>query len=331
MPVNLPVNGKNHVVPELIRIGVLTVRPATFLAPIADITDGPFRRIVRTFGGVGAVFTEMISSDAYTRNCERTLHMANFSESEHPVFFQIVGKEPERMANAAEMAEAAGADALDINMGCPSSTITRHGSGSALLKDLKLAESIVSAVRKRISIPLTIKIRSGWDSRSLVFSDFGKMAEDNGVNAIFFHGRTRKEMFRDTVHYEQIALLKSQLSIPVIGNGDITDRETLNRMLKTGCDGIMIARAAIKKPWIFAELLSNLQVSPGSLFPIMEKQFMEITDIYPEKLALHKMKTVAGWYSRSIPGGKQLRVRLSHIHTIDDMMQLIEDFKGSIS
>ena len=318
-------------VPELIRIGVLTVRPATFLAPIADITDGPFRRIVRTFGGVGAVFTEMISSDAYTRNCERTLHMANFSESEHPVFFQIVGKEPERMANAAEMAEAAGADALDINMGCPSSTITRHGSGSALLKDLKLAESIVSAVRKRISIPLTIKIRSGWDSRSLVFSDFGKMAEDNGVNAIFFHGRTRKEMFRDTVHYEQIALLKSQLSIPVIGNGDITDRETLNRMLETGCDGIMIARAAIKKPWIFAELLSNLQVSPGSLFPIMEKQFMEITDIYPEKLALHKMKTVAGWYSRSIPGGKQLRVRLSQIHKIDDMTKLIDDFKGSIS
>ncbi|MCK5879754.1 MAG: tRNA-dihydrouridine synthase family protein, partial [Holophagae bacterium] len=273
MALNSSGTGQNFPVPVSVTIGSLKVSPATFLAPIADITDGPFRRIVRAFGGVGAMFTEMISSDAYTRNCERTLHMAQFTEQEKPLFFQIVGKEPERMANAAEIAEKAGADAVDLNMGCPSSTITRHGSGSALLKDLKLAESIICAVRKRVSIPLTIKIRSGWNSQSLVFLEFGKMAEENGVDAIFFHGRTRKEMFRDTVHYEQIARLKSALSIPVIGNGDITNRETLNRMLETGCDGIMIARAAIKKPWIFAELTSGLQVSPESLLSIMEKQF----------------------------------------------------------
>lgn len=329
MGLNFSGTGQDCPIPASITIGSLKIRPATFLAPIADITDGPFRRIVRTFGDVGAVFSEMISSDAYTRDCERTLHMARFTEQEKPLFFQIVGKEPDRMAKAAEMAEAAGADALDINMGCPSSTITRHGSGSALLKDLKLAESIVAAVRKQISIPLTIKIRSGWNNNPLVFTEFGKMAETNGVNAVFFHGRTRKEMFRDSVHYDQIAHLKSVLSIPVIGNGDITDRESLGRMLETGCDGIMIARAAIKKPWIFAELASGLQVSPDSLLSIMEKQFREIADIYPEKLALHKMKTFSGWYSRSIPGGKKLRVSLNQIHSLDEMTRLIHDFRSA--
>ena len=303
--------------------------PATFLAPIADITDGPFRRIVRAFGGVGAMFTEMISSDAYTRNCERSLHMARFTEEEKPLFFQIVGKEPDRMARAAEIAETAGADAVDINMGCPSSTITRHGSGSALLKDLKLAESIISAVRRNISIPLTIKIRSGWNKESLVFPEFGKMAEENGVNGIFFHGRSRKEMFRGSIHYDQIAQLKSMLSIPVIGNGDITDNESLKRMLDTGCDGVMIARAAIKKPWIFAELISETRISPVLLLSIMEKQFLEMTGIYPEKLALHKMKIFTGWYSRSIPGGKQLRASLNRIHSIDEMTHLIHHFKSS--
>ena len=320
--------GQDCSLPAAVTIGSVTVSPATFLAPIADITDGPFRRIVREFGGVGAMFTEMISSDAYTRKCERTLHMARFTEQEKPLFFQIVGKEPDRMANAAEMAAAAGADAVDINMGCPSSTITRHGSGSALLKDLKLAELIVSAVRKRISIPLTIKIRSGWNNQSLVFPEFGKMAERNGVNVILFRGRTRKEMFRDSVHYDQIAQLKSMLSIPVIGNGDITGRESLSRMMDTGCDGIMVARAAIKKPWIFAELTSDTHVSPGFLLSIMEKQFLEMADIYPEKLALHKMKIFTGWYSRSIPGGKQLRVNLNKITSINEMTQFIHNFQS---
>ncbi|NOY23113.1 MAG: tRNA dihydrouridine synthase DusB [Acidobacteria bacterium] len=329
MALDLSNTRQNCPVPAAVAIGPLTIRPATFLAPIADITDGPFRRIVRAFGGVGAMFTEMISSDAYTRDCERTLHMARFTEQERPLFFQIVGKEPDRMADAAEMAEAAGADALDINMGCPSSTITRHGSGSALLKDLKLAESIISAVRKRISIPLTIKIRSGWNSQSLAFPEFGKMAEENGVNAIFFHGRTRKEMFRGSVHYDQIAELKSMLSIPLIGNGDITDSESMGQMLETGCDGIMIARAAIKKPWIFAELVSKLQVPPASLLSIMEKQFLEMAGLYPEKLALHKMKLFAGWYSRSIPGGKQLRINLNQMHSIDEMTRFIHDFQNS--
>ncbi|NOZ12701.1 MAG: tRNA-dihydrouridine synthase family protein [Acidobacteria bacterium] len=322
---------KQKQVPGTVKIGTLTVKPATFLAPIADITDGPFRRIVRSFGDVGAVFTEMISSDAYTRSCERTLHMAAFTEDEHPIFFQIVGKDPARMAQAAILAETAGADAVDINMGCPSSTITRHGSGSALLKDLKLAESIVSAVRKQISIPLTVKIRSGWNRDSLVFSEFGKMAEENGVNAIFFHGRTRKEMFRDTVHYEDITRLKSECSIPVIGNGDIKDRDTLEKMMDTGCDGIMIARAAIKKPWIFAELLSGFRLSPKELISIMEKQFRELTEIYPEKLALHKMKTLSGWYSRSIPGGKKLRSGLNRIHSQAELTVLLSEFKNEIS
>lgn len=314
-----------------VQIGTLNISPATFLAPIAEITDQPFRQIVRSFGGVGAMFTEMISSDAYTRECERTMDMVRFSESERPLFFQIVGKDPRRMADAAAMAQAAGADAVDINMGCPSSTITRHGSGSALLRDLKLSETIVSAVRQAISIPLTIKIRSGWNQDSLRYIDFGAMAERQGVDAIFFHGRTRAEMFSGHVHTEHIARLKSRMSIPVIGNGDIQDRESLNRMLSTKCDGIMIARAAIKKPWIFAELINGAAFSPADLVTVMRRHFSALKAVYSEKLVLHRMKTFAGWYSRSLPDGKKLRVSLSQVRTVAEMDILIDRYLEQIN
>ncbi len=312
--------------PQSVSIGALTISPASFLAPIAEITDSPFRRIVRGFGGAGAVFTEMIPSDAYTRNIERTDFMVRFAESERPVFFQIVGKDPERMVMAAEMAQEAGADALDINMGCPSSTITRHGSGSALLRNPELAERIIRAVRKVTRIPLTVKIRSGWDMNSLNYREIGAMAEDCGVDAVFFHGRTRKQMYRDTVHLDHIADLKQQLTVPVIGNGDVVDLPSLERMLDTGCDGVMIARAAIKRPWIFAELAGGEPAGPEELLQLAVKQFEECIAEYPHRLALHKMKVFIGWYSKSLPHGKQLRMQLTRIHDTEAGMSLLTEY-----
>jgi len=316
-------------IPKSVQIGSLTIAPATFLAPIAEITDSPFRKIVRGFGGIGAVFSEMIPSDAYTRNIERTDFMARFSPEERPIFFQIVGRDPERMAMAAEMAQEAGADALDINMGCPSSTITRHGSGSALLRNPELAQQIVRAVRRVTRIPMTVKIRSGWDLSSLNYRDIGAMAQDCGVDAVFFHGRTKKQMYRDSVHLDHIADLKSRLTIPVIGNGDIVDRDSLDRMLGTGCDGIMIARAAIKRPWIFAELAGLPPAGPETLLHHATVQFQECLDTYPERLALHKMKVFIGWYSRSLPGGKHLRMQLTEVHDTETAMNLLAQYAES--
>ncbi len=313
-------------VPESVQIGSLCIRPATFLAPIAEITDSPFRRIVKQFGGVGAMFTEMIPSDAYTRHIERTRFMVRHTPEEHPLIFQIVGKDPDRMARAAEMAADAGADAVDINMGCPSNTLTRHGSGAALLRDPDLARRIVQAVRQAIDTPLTIKIRSGWNDQCLVYREFGEMAQSCGVDAVFFHGRTRKQMYRDTVHYEHIADLAGHLRIPVIGNGDIVDPASLKRMLETGCNGVMIARAAIKRPWIFAELTGNPGQSPEKLAQLAWWQFQQCVQLYPEKLALHKIKLFLGWYSRSLPQGKHLRMELTHIKDSSAGLELLKRY-----
>lgn len=313
-------------IPASIQIGSLSVSPATFLAPIAEITDSPFRQMVKQFGGVGAMFTEMIPSDAYTRHIERTQFMVHHTPEEHPLIFQIVGKDPDRMAKAAEMAAAAGADAVDINMGCPSNTLTRHGSGAALLRDPDLARKIVQAVRKAIDIPLTIKIRSGWNDQSLVYREFGEMAESCGVNAVFFHGRTRKQMYRDTVHHGHIADLAGRLQIPVIGNGDIVDRPTLESMLETACDGIMIARGAIKRPWIFAELAGTETGSPEQLVQLAWWQFNQCIQLYPEKLALHKIRLFLGWYSRSLPRGKSLRMELTHIRDSSAGLDLLKRY-----
>jgi nifR3 family TIM-barrel protein len=310
---------------EKVEIGNLSISPATFLAPIAEITDITFRKVVKKFGGTGAVFTEMISSEAYTRDNEKTKFLVNHSKEESPLFFQIMGTDPERMALSAKMLQDEGADAIDVNMGCPANNVTKNGSGSALLKDLVLAKKIIQQVRKAVNIPFTIKIRSGWNDNSLVYREIGKTAQEEGVNAVFFHGRTKKQMFGDVVRYEHIKELKSLLKIPVIGNGDIRDRETLDKMLKTKCDGIMIARAAIKKPWIFQELLSGKEVDEVVLHSVIFDQFKEVKAIYPENLAVHKMRCFLGWYSKSLKKGKQLRIHLNELKSTDDVEKLLRN------
>lgn len=314
---------------EKIKIGNLTIAPATFLAPIAEITDITFRKIVKRFGGVGAVFTEMISSEAYTRDNEKTEFLVKRDKEESPLFYQIMGANPERMEMCAKKLQDNGVDAIDINMGCPASNVTKNGSGSALLVDLKLAETIIKKVRKILSIPLTIKIRSGWNDSHIVYRELGKIAEDNGVDAVFFHGRTKKQMYSGTVRYEHIEDLKSYLNIPVIGNGDIVDKETYEKMLSTGCDGVMIARSAIKKPWIFKELIDGKKVEPEILKTLIFAQFKELEEIYPENLALHKMRSFLGWYSKSLKNGKQLRLHLNNLRKISDVTELLTNHFGN--
>ncbi len=314
-----------------VKIGSLEISPPTFLAPIADISDSIFRQIVKEFGGVGCVFSEMISADALTRGCKKTALMLNFDHTEKPIFFQIVGKDPLRMAMAARMLEDLGADGIDVNMGCPSKNVTKSGGGSALLTDLKKAEEIIKTVRRVLSIPFTIKIRAGWNENSLVYNEIGKIAENEGVDAIFFHGRTKKQMYSGSVNYEWIADLKSRVKIPVIGNGDIVDREeSLIKMLETKCDGVMIARAAIKKPWIFKEILEGKEVEVETLLNIIEKQFKKLKEVYPENLAKHKMKLFLSWYSRSLPHGKKIRLQLNDAKTSSAVFDVFLKYKDNL-
>ncbi len=313
-----------------INIGSLEITPPTFLAPIADISDSIFRQIVKEFGGAGCVFSEMISADALTRGCKKTALMLNYEYTEKPIFFQIVGKDPLRMAMAARMLEDLGADGIDINMGCPSKNVTKSGGGSALLTDLKKAAEIIKTVRRVLSIPMTVKIRAGWNENTLVYNEIGKIAENEGVDAVFFHGRTKKQMYSGSVNYRWIADLKSRLNIPVIGNGDIVDRDSLVKMLDTGCDGVMIARAAIKKPWIFKTILTGEDVDSDTLLAVIEKQFVKLKEKYPENLAKHKMKLFLSWYSRSLPNGKSIRLQLNDAKTAEAVFKVFYNYKENL-
>src|SRR5687767_5486833 len=243
----------------MLRFGTLTVDPPLVLAPMAGITDHVYRLMLRRIGGVGVVTMEFISSEAITRGNARQLAKMFFSEEERPLSIQIYGSDPERMSVAAEIVEELAPDACDINMGCPANKVLKGCAGAALMGDLGQAEEIVATVRRAIALPLTVKFRLGLDACRHNYLELGRICEANGVAAVAMHARTARQMFAGGADWSHIARLKEALAIPVIGNGDVETPEDALRMLReTGCDGVMVGRAATKNPWIFRQIEARL-------------------------------------------------------------------------
>src|SRR5256885_329233 len=232
----------------------LAVRPAAVLAPMAGVTDTLFRRVIRGLGGCGLLMTEFTSSEGITRSAKKTLRYLYFQEDEHPITAQLFGADPAVMADAARMVQDLGYDAVDINLGCPAKKVVKCG-GSGLLRDLPLLGEIFRAVRAAVRIPLTIKLRAGWDENSIVAVDVAKMAERAGVEGIAVHPRTRMQGYSGQADWTRIAAVKDAVRIPGIGNGDVNTPEDAERMVReTGCDAGMIGRAAATNPWIFSQM-----------------------------------------------------------------------------
>src|SRR5262245_4945629 len=318
-----------------LRIGTLAVDPPLILAPMAGITDRWFRKIIRDIDGVGIVSMEFISSDALTRGNERTLNLMAFAEEERPLAIQIYGSNAERMAAAAEIVEEMRADACDINMGCPANKVLKGCSGAALMGDLTLAERIIKECRKRLTIPRTGKFRAGLDAKRENFLELARICEANGVDAVTMHARTAKQMFSGDADWTLIARLKSALSIPVIGNGDVqTPDDALRLMRETGCDGVMIGRASLKNPWIFSQTTALMagrrapEATVGMRRELIFKHFDAIrrgaTD--DPKFVLHKIRTFTGWYTHGLPNGRLLRQRMNDIQTTEGYLEAIEEF-----
>src|ERR1051326_3237279 len=226
-------------IPEQFEIRNLAIRPAAVLAPMAGVTDTLFRRVIRGLGGCGLLMTEFTSSEGITRNASKTLRYLFFQPDEHPITAQLFGASPSVMAEAAKMVEDHGFDAVDINLGCPAKKVVKCG-GSGLLRDLPLLGEIFRAVRAAVTIPLTIKLRAGWDENSIVAVDVAKLAESVGVEGVAVHPRTREQGYSGHADWNLIAQVKQAVGIPVIGNGDINTPEDAERMeRRTGCDGIM--------------------------------------------------------------------------------------------
>ena len=311
----------------------VTIDPPLFLAPMAGVTDRDFRLIVRRIGNVGLVSMEFISSRAIVDGNRHTRELMHFVEEERPMAIQIYGSDVETMAEAAEIVEELGPDVCDINMGCPANKVLKGCAGAALMGDLDLAGRIISEVRRRIRIPLTVKFRLGLNHTRTNYLDLGRLCEDLGVDAVTMHARTAKQMFKGEADWTHLARLKEALSIPVIGNGDIVVPEDAERLLRqTGCDGVMIGRGATRNPWIFHQITSHLLGENAPEPTLMDRRdlilghFHMVAEREANRFALHKLRKFTGWYTHGLPNGKRLRQQIQQLDTVEKFLVAVEDF-----
>jgi len=310
------------------QVGAVRIDPPLALAPMAEVTDTYYRSLIKELGGVGLVVSEFVSSEGLTRKNERSHQMLAFNENERPVAIQIYGGDPDRMDDAAAIVESEGVDIVDVNMGCPVKNIVSSGAGSALLKDFDRAARIVDKIKRRVSIPVTVKVRKGWESDDVL--PLLKRFEEIGVAAIAVHGRTRNEAYTGASDWEYIQHVKSNLSIPVWGNGDVKTAADAVRMFeRTGVDGVMIGRAALHNPFIFRDIMSGAQ-SGGAAevnrrIEAMQRYLVKIDGApQPDRWKLHKARTVIGWFSKGIPHGKDIRSGLADITAVADVQRLLD-------
>ena len=303
-----------------LQIKSLRLESPLILAPLAGYTDLPFRLLCRQFGA-GLCYTEMISCHGLVYQKEKTIRMTRTIPEERPVALQLFGADPDKMGQAAALVSDMQVDIIDINMGCPVRKVTKKGAGAALMKNTKLAATIISEVCKNTDLPVTVKIRTGWNHDSIVAPEFARMAEDNGASAIAVHGRTWSQGFGGQVDWQTIAQTKKNVSIPVIGNGDVdTYSKALQFMEETNCDGIMIGRASFGNPWVFTP-----EGTPNSLVKRMEglKRHLEIISKFsnPDKI-LPKIKNQAGRYFKGIHGGAAIRRQIYDAKSFDEILNL---------
>lgn len=311
----------------------IVIAPPLALAPMAEVTDTYYRSLIKELGGVGLVVSEFISAEGLTRSNQRSRDMLAFDENERPVAIQIYGGDPERMDDAAAIVEDQGVDIVDINMGCPVKKIVRSGAGSAMLKDFDKAAHVVEKIVQRVKIPVTVKVRKGWETDDVL--PLLKRFEEIGVSSIAIHGRTRQEKYTGASDWDYIAGVKSELRIPVFGNGDVKTPEDAVRMFdETGCDGVMIGRAALHNPFIFRDI--NAYVSGEVVHDEIDRRIDAMRRYLgkiesapqPDRWKLHKARTMLGWFSKGIPGGKQIRQGLASITAIADVLELLDRYQA---
>lgn len=316
------------------QIGNIKLETPVALAPMAGITDLPFRLICKRLG-CGFTVSEMVSAKGLLYKNVKTTEMLKIDADERPTAIQLFGSVPEELAEAARMAEASGADAIDLNMGCPVPKIVNNGEGSALMNNPKLAHDILAAMVKAVKIPVTVKFRAGWDEEHRNAVEIAKAAESAGVAAVTVHGRTRKQFYEGKADWQIIADVKKAVSIPVFGNGDVFSAADGLRMLEqTGCDGIAVGRGADGNPWIFSQLKQALsgdgeikEVGLDEKLDLAAEHLRMLIDFKGEYISVKEMRRHISAYLKGMPHAAEFRSRFHKMDTYEQFIELLEEYR----
>ena len=341
------------------KIGAIDLATPFALAPMAGMTDTAFRRLVKRHGGCGLVVTEMVSSEGLVRGIDRTLEYAEYTEEERPVSIQIFGGDPAKMAAAARIVEGMGADVVDVNMGCPVPKIAKHNAGCSLMREPNQATDVVRAMARAVRIPVTVKMRAGWDAQEINAPDLAKRMEDAGAAAVAVHGRTAAQSYSGESDWNLIARVAAGVRIPVFGSGDCVEADQIVRHLEAGSvSGVLVGRGALRNPWIFQQArdLAAGRV-PRAVTPADRAQFLlDYIDLLvgerldeaqgfrhtapgqpegmPEpgpargraKWVINKLRALNSWYTKGLDNGSHLRVAINSAQSIPELREIVQAF-----
>ena len=333
------------------------------MAPMAGMTDSAFRRLVKRHGGCGLVVTEMVSSEGLVRGIDRTLEYAEYTEEERPVSIQIFGGDPDKMAAAAQIVEGMGADIVDVNMGCPVPKISKHNAGCSLMREPAHAANVVRSMVRAVKIPVTVKMRAGWDQDAINAPELARRVQDVGAAAVAVHGRTAAQSYSGSSDWELIGRVASLVGIPVFGSGDCIEAgQVIERMKHTGVAGVLVGRGALRNPWIFEQAAALVAGSdPRSITAADRARFLlEYIDLLlterlneskgfrhvapgqpsaaenapargHDRWVINKLRALNSWFTKGLDGGSQLRVAINSANSIVQLRNVIEEFFASPS
>jgi nifR3 family TIM-barrel protein len=339
------------------KIGTIDLAPPFALAPMAGMTDTAFRRLVKRRGGCGLVVTEMVSSEGLVRGIDRTLEYAEYTEEERPVSIQIFGGDPGKMAAAAQIVERMGADVVDVNMGCPVQKIAKHNAGCSLMREPEHAADVVRAMAQAVKIPVTVKMRAGWDASAINAPELARRMEDAGAAAVSVHGRTAAQSYSGFSDWDLIATVAAGVGIPVFGSGDCVEpQQLIDRLNRTGVGGVLVGRGALRNPWIFEQAAALARgEAPREISARERGQFLlEYVDLLlkeqseegqgfrhvapgqapvgtapargREKWVINKLRALNAWFTRGLDNGSHLRVAINQAESIAQLRDTIHAF-----